>query len=509
MADATSNNKRIAKNTMLLYIRMFLMMVITLYTSRIVLQALGVVDYGVFNVVAGVVTTLGFFNGLLSSASQRFITFSLGKGDVDALKKITSNCIAVHLILAGVVVLILETIGLWFLNAKLNIPPDRNLAANVIFQCSIVTFVMNIWSIPYNAMIIAHEKMSAFAYISIFEAAFKLIAVYCLLHIQFDRLILYGVITMLIAIIIRLIYSFYCVKHFIEGKSLPRIDKDIFRSILSFSGYNVVEIFANMLSDQGLNIMLNILFGPVVNAARGIALQVNNSVQGFINNFTTALNPQITKSYASGDMKRMQNLMYTGNRLCFFLFLLLVIPLFYRTQYVLDIWLKTPPEYCATFIKLILIYFLIIMLTRSYYTGICATGDIKKYQLTLGMFKISILPVCYFLLKFRDSQPTDVYYIIICYEVIGLMIRTYLLSKRNLIDIATVIKSVYAPCLFIGILSFAVALELNSFFESNFLGLVLYTIVCVILVSIIIALLGLNKQETHTILSFIRAKIKK
>ena len=314
----------------MLYIRMLLMMCISLYTSRIVLEVLGIEDYGIYNVVGGVITTLSFFNGMLSSASQRFITYALASKDNQKIKKVTGNCISVHLILAGIVVLLSETIGLWFLNTQLNIPANRMIAANVIYQCVLFSFVMNIWSIPYNAMIVAHERMGTFAYISILEVSLKLITVLLLVYIPFDKLILYAVMWMIVALLIRFIYSSYCIRNFEEGKSKPCIDKDLFKRILSFSGYNLIEIFANMLSDQGLNIMLNIFFGPIVNAARGIAVQVNNAIIGFTNNVTTAVQPQITKSCASQDFARMTYLISKTNKFSISVFTTDYYSIFYR-----------------------------------------------------------------------------------------------------------------------------------------------------------------------------------
>lgn len=508
MSDNSENNKRIAKNTGLLYIRMLVTMAISLYTSRLVLAALGVVDFGVYNAVGGVVSTMMFLNTLLASSSQRFITFALGKNDNVELKRTVANCLSVHAFLALIIFIVCETLGLWFVNAKLNIPEGSIYAANWVYQFSVATICCNIMIAPYNAMIIAHEKMSAFAYISILDVVIKLISVYILLLVPSNRLIFYGLYIMLVALLNFFIYIIYCRKHFDEGCTKPAIDRDMFRSVLSFSGYNSIEVFSNMLSDQGLNIILNILFGPTVNAARGIALQVNNAVNGFINNFTTALNPQITKSYAANEVDRMRTLMLKGNRLCFMLLLILVLPLFFRIDYILILWLETPPEYSGAFIRLLFVYFLLIMLTRSFFIGISATGDIKAYQLTLGCFRLTLLPICYILLKTFDCQPTYAYYIIIVYEIIGIFIKVHMIRRKIDIPINILWIDLFRPCIVCGILSFISAYFLNVIIPTGFIGLLCYASCSILSASLIIWFLGIRGQEKQMLINFVRNKIK-
>lgn len=486
---------------------MLLMMCISLYTSRIVLEVLGIEDYGIYNVVGGVITTLSFFNGMLSSASQRFITYALASKDNQKIKKVTGNCISVHLILAGIVVLISETIGLWFLNTQLNIPANRMIAANVIYQCVLLSFVMNIWSIPYNAMIVAHERMGTFAYISILEVSLKLITVLLLVYIPFDKLILYAVMWMIVALLIRFIYSSYCIRNFEEGKSKPCIDKDLFKNILSFSGYNLIEIFANMLSDQGLNIMLNIFFGPIVNAARGIAVQVNNAIIGFTNNVTTAVQPQITKSCASQDFARMTYLISKTNKFSFFLLTIITVPIIFKAEYILTLWLKNPPEYSADFLRLLIIYNIIAMLTRTFYIGICATGDIKRYQLTMGLIKLLILPICYGALCIW-LNPIIVYFIIIIFEILSIGIRIFLIKDKIQLSVKKYVLDVITPCLIISIPIFTLSWYINVFFKETFIQLCIYSIITIISNAILIFLIGMTKGEKKKVIYFISHKIK-
>lgn len=508
MTNNSTNNERIVKNTGLLYVRMLVTMGISLYTSRLVLAALGVVDFGVYNAVAGVVSMMMFLNTLLASSSQRYITYSLGKNDNQDLKKTVANCISVHIFLSLIIFLLCETIGLWFVNTRLNIPDESMKAANWVYQFAIITICCNVMMAPYNAMVIAHEKMSAFAYISILDVSIKLISALFLSHISSNRMIFYGLYIMLVALIDFCIYRMYCRKHFDEGSTKPSVDKSLFKSILSFSGYNSIEVFSNMLADQGVNVVLNILYGPAVNAARGIAIQVNNAVNGFINSFTTALNPQITKSYATNELDRMRVLMLKGNRLCFMLLLVLVLPLFFRIDDILQIWLGAPPEYSGKFIQLLFVYFLLIMLTRSFFVGISATGDVKRYQLTLGCFRLTILPVCYAILKIFNCLPTCVYYVIIAYELIGIFIKVILLRRKILISYSQLSYDLLFPCIKVGLLSFLCAYGVHNVMAKDFVGLLCYSLTTFCVTAIIAWIIGVRKSEKIMIVNFIKSHIR-
>lgn len=512
MSDNTNiqNNKRIAKNTLLLYFRMLFMMAVSLYTSRVVLNALGVEDYGIYNVVAGVVSTMAFLNTTLAAASQRFITIELGKKDFAALKQVFANCLSVHIFLGLLIIVILETFGLWFLNTHLNIPENRMVAANIAFQCALVSFLMEVLSVPYNALIIAHERMNAFAYISILEVTLKLITVYLLVFISFDKLIVYAALWLCVAIIIRLVYSFYCNRKFNESRTNPRVSKNLFKSILSFSGYNLIEVFANMLSDQGVNFMLNIFFTPVVNAARGIALQVNGAMYGFVNNFTTAINPQITKNCAIGDMERMNKLVNSGNKYSFLLFMVLSFPVYFKIDYILRIWLKTPPEFCATFIRLFILINLIRILSTTFFVAVSATGKIKAYQIIQGVVKLLIMPATYVTLL-MIKRPEMAFYVLMFFESLCLVIKVYLCKDLINLSIKSYYFTVILPCVLMAVLAYIVSFYVNELFPDDFWGLILYAMVdiCILLGLAYFVALGQSDRTFINNIVYKRLKINK
>ena len=355
MINSATNNKRIAKNTLMLYIRMLFIMVVSLYTSRVVLQALGVEDFGVFNVVGGIVTMFTFINSAMVSSTQRYLNFELATGNESKLKSVFNTSVQIHAIIAITIIVLGETIGLWFLLEKLVIPEGRMTAAIWVYQCSILSCAVNIMSAPYNADIIAHEKMSAFAYISVLEVSLKLLIVYLLWLSPYDKLIVYAILTLMIQIIIRSIYSGYCHKHFTESKLVWQFNKPLFKEMSGFAGWSFVGNLASILFNQGLNMMLNIFFGPVINAARGIAVQVQSTVTQFVTGFQTAINPQITKNYAEGNLEQMHSLMFRSARFSFLLLYFISLPVLLETKFLLTIWLKEVPENTIIFTQFILI----------------------------------------------------------------------------------------------------------------------------------------------------------
>ena len=339
-----SNTSRIAKNTLLLYFRMLLTMGVSLYTSRVILNALGIEDYGIYNVVGGVVAMFGILSGSLSVAISRFITFELGKGDLDKLKRIFCTSVNIQVILIAIITILMETIGIWFLNNKMVIPEERLAAANWVFQFSVITFALNLLSVPYNAVIIAHEKMSAFAYISIIDVTLKLIVAFIIAYNPFDKLVYYGLLIMICGVINRSIYAIYSKRHFEEATYRMIFDKGLMKEMFGFAGWNYFGSSAYVLNTQGVNMLLNTFFGVTVNAARGVAVQVNAAVSHFIDNFMTAVTPQITKSYATNDRDYCFKLVNKGAKYGFFLMLLMSLPIFLETETILNLWLKNPPE---------------------------------------------------------------------------------------------------------------------------------------------------------------------
>lgn len=469
-------------------------MAISLFTSRVILNTLGVEDYGIYNVVGGVVAMFGFINGSMSSATQRYITFALGKEDKNRLQKVFSTTLQIHTLIAGIIVLLGETIGLWFLYNIIQIPADRMDAAFWILQCSIMSTVIMIISVPYNADIIAHEKISAFAYISILEVILKLAIVYMLVVFPFDKLILFAFFMLAVQLLIRFCYSIYCNRHFEETKYKHVCDKDLFKEMIEFAGWSMFGNLSAILYGQGLNILLNVFFGPVVNAARAVALQVQNAIQGFVGNFQMAINPQITKTYARGDMSDMHKLMFRSARFSFFLLFFLSLPVLFETNFILTIWLKTVPENTVTFLRIIICTSLIYSLANPLIIANQATGKVKKYQAVCGTILLLILPISYvclllgcpaytvFIIHFIIESVTQVARMIMLRPLIGIRLRDYF-------------QHIYAKVLLV--VAVSVFLPSLAYFnmEDNILRFLSVGTLCVISVSASAYILGLSSNE--------------
>ena len=380
-SPVSTNNRRIAKNTLLLYFRMLLMIGINLYTSRVILQVLGVEDFGINNVVGGVITMLGFLTGSLAGASSRYITYDLGKGDMEIMKKTFGNILSIHLLLAGLVVVIGETIGLWFMTTQLQIPETRETAAFWVYQFSIISFVLSVISVPYNASIIAHEKMSAFAYISIVDAVLKLLIVYLLLVISYDKLIVYAALFCCIQIFDRIVYSIYCRKHFEETRSKLSFDKKLFKEIFAFAGWTMNGSLAVIGYTQGINVLLNIFFGPAVNAARGIAVQVQNVTRQFCTNFQMALNPQLTKSYATGDYAHMHRLLKVSSKFSFYLMLLNIAASYVGSTAHIKMVVGRSTRTYSQFLTLDIVYGNLVCLVQSHHNSRTCYGKVKEVSI--------------------------------------------------------------------------------------------------------------------------------
>lgn len=399
MQEISSNNKRIAKNTLLLYFRMLVTMAVSLYTSRVVLNILGVEDFGIYNVVGGIVAMFGFINGSMTSATQRYLTFELGQNNRAQLTKVFSTSLSIHGIISFLIIVLAETVGLWFLWNKMQIPADRMNAAFWVFQCSVAASVIMIMSVPYNAAIIAHERMSAFAYISIIEVSLRLLIVCFLRYFHTDKLILYAALIVIVQFLIRLCYSWYCNRHFNETKYRWSWDKGLFKEMTGFASWNMFGSLAAITFTQGLNLLLNMFFGPVVNAARGIAVQAQTAIGQFSSNFQTALNPQITKSYATGDMEYMHGLIFRSAKFSFFL-LLLSLPVLIETKAILTLWLKIVPDHTVVFLRIMLCTTWVYAVSNPLITAASATGKIKLYQSVVGGLLLLILPISYLCLRF-------------------------------------------------------------------------------------------------------------
>lgn len=495
MSRNSENNKRIAKNTLLLYFRMLLLMVITLYTSRVILNALGVQDYGIYNVIGGLVAMFSVLSNSLSSAISRFITFELGKGDTANLKVVFSSSVTVQIALCILIVVIAETGGVWFLNSKMNIPAERMTAANWVLQFSIATFAINLISVPYNATIIAHERMSAFAYISILEAAGRLAIAFLISLSPIDKLTFYSILMCLVALIIRLVYGIYCKRHFEECNYRFVYDKAVLKQIFSFASWNFMGTGAYMLNTQGVNLLMNIYFGVTVNAARGIATQVEGALRQFVNSFTTAVNPQITKSYASGNLNYMYSLVCRSAKFSSFLLTFFAVPIILEAPMIFSIWLKEVPEYAVIFFRLsVLTAYVDGALANSLMTSVLATGNIKTYQITVSCLGILVFPITWILYLFHLPVWTTyiTYFAVYC---VVLVARLYMVKKSIGMPMKLYVSKVLYKIIPITVLAFLIPSILLLIMNAGWIRLFCVVLLSMLSTASLIILLGLTKNE--------------
>lgn len=495
MSENSANNKRIAKNTLMLYLRMLLSMCVSLYTSRVILGALGVENYGIYNVVGGIVSMFTIISGSLSAAISRFITFELGKGDIEKLKRVFSTSVIIQFVLALIIVLLVETIGVWFLENKMVIPADRLYAARWVLQFSLFSLVLGLISLPYNATIIAHEHMSAFAYISMIEIFFRLGIAYVISIATMDRLILYAMLLCSVSTILRVIYGVYCKRHFEEATFKFTFDKELFRTMFGFAGWNFIGASSALLRDQGGNIILNILAGgPAVNAARGIAGQVNAAISQFSGNFMMAVNPQITKSYASGDHKYMMTLIFQGARLSFYMLLVLSLPVIISTSYILALWLNTVPDYTVSFVRLTLIFGMCDAISYPLITAMLATGNIRNYQIIVGGLQMMNLPISYLMLKLGFFPPV-VFVVAIAISMCCLAARLYLLRGMIGLSARAFLSKVFFNVVIVSIISTVIPYLVRVNTADSFISFILVSAICVVSTIATIYFVGCNKEE--------------
>ncbi len=498
MSAAITNKSLLAKNTLSLFARMLLVMGVSLYTSRVVLGILGVVDYGVYNVVSGVITMFAFINSSMTSATQRYITFAIGNRDPHNMNRVFSSSVQVHFIIALIILLLGETVGLWYVSHKVVIPESSFTGAMWVYQFSIVTAIVGIMAVPYTATIIAHEKMSAFAFISVLEASLKLAVILLLWLIPQNKLIVYGALLLCVQIIIRSIYSIYCRRHFHEAVYRHSVDMKMIKEIGSFAGWSFFGNLSSVLNGEGINQLLNLFFGPVVNAARGLAIQIQIAVQQLASNFQIAINPQITKNYASGNIEAMHNLMFFSTRITFTLVLMVVLPLLIETHYVLYIWLKHIPEQTVTFTRLMLCIVVLNPFSSPLSIANQATGNIRTFQVVVGTLLLLILPISYVVLKMGGNAPS-VYMVYLAVECVAVVIRFFLLRRQigltNRKYLSGVIVRVIPVLLLSPILPFIVRYHMDD----SFLRLVLVTAVSIISVAGFSYTLGMSKTEREMI----------
>lgn len=504
--DNTAENKRIAKNTLLLYCRTFITMAITLYISRLVLNQLGVDNYGIYNVVGGVVTMFSVISSALTSSISRFITYELGRKEIEKLNKIFSTSVNIQIVLSIIIVIIGECAGLWFLNYKMSIPLERVSAANWVFQFSLLTFCVNLISVPYNACIIAHEHMTAFAYISVLEAVLKLVICYMLVLSPFDKLVYYAFLMFLVAIIIRMIYGIYCKRTFKECTYRSIYDKGLFKEMLNFAGWNFFINTAYVFNTQGVNLLINVYFGVTLNAARGIATQVEGAVMQFVNNFTTAINPQITKDYARGDIQQLFMLVCRGAKFSYYLLLMLALPLMIEANTVLEVWLKIVPDYSVLFVRLSLIGAMVNILGNTGYTACMATGNIKRYVIYISSVGFLVFPLTW--LAYNYGMP--VFYAYIIFILVYCLVnatRLYIMKGLLCFPFSLFLRQVLLPVSITTILGAIIPVWISTLLEPSLLRVGITIVVCTISLGLAISFVGLTKHERDVMVGKIANRI--
>ena len=456
MSETSSNNKRIAKNTVMLYIRMLLIMAVTLYTSRVVLEVLGVEDFGIYNVVGGIVVLFTFINNAMVTATQRFLNYELGRKDYQATARIFSASVTIHFVIALLTFVLAETVGLWFLNRYIQYPEGREVAVHFTYQFSILTTCVNIIRTPYNAAIIAHERMSFYAYISVIEVVLRLLIVYLLIISAIDRLILYSVLMFTVVFLITVSYYIYCKRQFSVCTYSFFWDKSKYLQLVSFSGWSLFGGLANMGASQGLNILLNMFYGVTVNAAMGIANQVNTAVYSFVSNFQTAFNPQIVKSYAAKEKSYFIDLIFRTSKYSYFLLFVISLPIYLCCEEVLELWLKEVPDYTVSFCRLMIIFSLLDAIQGPLWVSVQATGKIRNYQILMSIMILSNLPLSYLFLKL--GFQAEVVLIIRCLlNFVTLFVRLWYLEKLYKFPVRRYIQEVIGRCLIVTLLSISLS----------------------------------------------------
>lgn len=507
-SQTTDNNKKIAKNTLLLYFRMLLMMFVTLFTSRVVLDKLGVTDYGIYNVVGGVVAMLGFLNSSMSNAVQRYLSFEIGKNNEDGVNRIFNVSLFAHAGIAVFVFVVMEIVGVWYLNTHMNIPAERMDAANWVLQCSIFTTLFTILQVPYNAIIISKEQMGIYAYISILEVVLKLLVVYMLAIGNFDKLKLYSVLIMVVTIGIVMIYRFYCTRKYKEAKFKFIKDWNLLKQIVGFASWNMLGELAWVFTGQGVNIILNSFFGPVVNAARGLAEQVNGAVNRFVANFQTAVNPQLIKNYASDQLGEMKTLLFRSTRFSYYLLLALSLPIILKMDFILHLWLKEVPDYTTGFCQLVLVSSLVSTLSNLLAQVARAYGKIRNYQIIVSIFLLLNFPLSYIVLKFGCS-PLSTMFVNIGVNAMLLFVRLRLTNRMIQMTYGSFIRNVLFPVITVTAVALVIPLTIYFMLDNSIISFIIVCLVSFVSVGVSTYAIGMNANERQYILAAISKIITK
>ena len=508
MDRKSSQTRRIARNTLMLYVRMLVLMLVGLYTSRVVLDALGENDFGIYDVVGGVVAMFTIISGSLNSAISRFITFELGKTDGQRLNKVYSTAVLIQLVIAAVVVSVAEPVGLWFISNEMTIDPSRIPAARTVLHFSLASFVINMMSVPQMASITAHEKMSAYAYIGLLDGFLRLGAAVLISRSSSDRLVLYAALMTMTVLLVRMAYGLYCRRYFPECRFRMVRDLSLVREMFSFAGWNFIGVSAGVLRDQGGKILIDIFTGPAVNAARGVALQLSGAVQGFVTNFMTAVNPQITKSYAAGDREYMYFLISKSSRMSYYLLFVLALPVLFNTGYLLDLWLKDVPSHSELFVQLFLIFTLSESLSNPLITAQLATGNIRNYQLVVGGLQLLNIPLSYVFLKL-GAVPEVTVMVAVAISQICLFARLFMLRGMIGLPAGDFLKKVYLNVIAVSAAALVVPLAADTALPDTFSGFAASVTICVCSAGLSVMFIGLRASERRELASMLKDWLRK
>lgn len=504
-----NENKRIAKNTIFLYIRMLLSIVISLYTSRLVLQVLGEVNYGIYGLVGSVVAMFTFLNTAMSGATSRFLTHEMAKGDKERLRDTFNSALIIHIGIALLILVLAETIGLWFLHNKLVIPEERMFAAEIVYQLSIASMVITITQVPYNAAIIAHEKMDIYAYVELLNVTLKLVIVYILLIGNFDKLILYAVLVLCVSALIAFIYRIYCVKHYDETHIRFVYRPEIIKPMLGFSLWDLYGNMSVTARQQGTNFILNMFFGVVLNAASGIATMVQGIISGFSGNILQAFRPQIIKSYAVKEYARMENLISNAIKFAVLMLMIISVPLCIEIDYIMTLWLGDVPQYAPIFCRILLIMNIFGIINNILTISIHATGKVKTLSFMAGTIALLNLPVIYILFRFFTKSPENAYYVLLCSAVLMIIIELFLI--KSMIPSLNIIKITWT-CLgviFAGVVSIIPIIPIIMGMESSILKVLVITVAYFIIFTIYCYFIILNNDNRQQIKQVINRVFKK
>lgn len=503
------NNRRVLKNTLYLYIRMLFGLIVSLITARVILDALGVIDYGLNNVVGGMVTMFSFITNTLSTSSSRFMSYSIGQGETESLRKVFSNAHFIHFVIGIVVILLGETLGLYLINFILNIPPERIFACNVLWQTVLIGSFMSILTVPMSALVISHERMNVYAYIGLFDIVIRFVIVYLVKFSPFDKLITLAILNLFVPLVVISLYTIYCKRNFSKEMSFSlKRDKDILKQMLSFTGWNIIGSLSNMLRHTGLNMLLNVFFGPIANAANAIAFRVNNAIVTFTGSVTTAVNPQIIKAYAAGEHEGMKNMIFKYGKLTYYILLMLCLPVLFECNYILRLWLGDvfPPD-AIILTRIVLIISMVETFTYSIGCAVQATGRVKDYQILTSGISLAIFPLSWALFYFGYPMYYGLIIYLIC-SIIALLARLYFVKTLLNISISEYCYKVFARTSIATIFTLPLPLIIYDIMPEGFIKCLIIILAVEIAAAIAIWGCGLEKEEKEfiriTILNFFK-----